>query len=365
MKKRLLITLLTICTVISITIGIASFSYAWLNKEPVYSFTLSTGDYPLLVNTNIYIPKFNYSEKAESVYDSSSSSFVDGNLGYEYGDSDGNVLKLEKNTGKDFNYKANTLDIKTGQMNPNVNGDESTNINKPVKGHVEINFPTLTSNIIDYSYQKLSMIGNSDNNYALNAKYFYCAFIEFLYLKQFFNAYLICIPHVVITGPDGVDLNDLIQFTFMDSDQNGPSFNYDNSKSTYLSVDSETGVVTTNGLNNQTENDIFYDYTSVTDRTRRTPTSTIQPIYVTTDEGATYSGREIAALSRVDGTTNANCYSYATVYGIYLNPVKLFDLIKQNKVTDLNFTLTLDFDFYLSDNNITNKDVAEIEGTEA
>ena len=365
MKKRLLITLLTICTVISITIGIASFSYAWLNKEPVYSFTLSTGDYPLLVNTNIYIPKFNYSEKAESVYDSSSSSFVDGNLGYEYGDSDGNVLKLKKNTGEDFNYKANTLDISTGQMNPNVNGDESTNINKPVKGHVEINFPSLTSNIIDYSYQKLSMIGNSDNNYALNAKYFYCAFIEFLYLKQFFNAYLICIPHVVITGPVGVDLNDLIQFTFMDSDQNGPSFNYDNSKSTYLSVDSGTGVVTTNGLNNQTENDIFYDYTSVTDRTRRTPTSTIQPIYVTTDKGATYSGREIAALSRVDGTTKENCYSYATVYGIYLNPVKLFDLIKQNKVTDLNFTLTLDFDFYLSDNNITNKDVAEIEGTEA
>ena len=365
MKKRLLITLLTICTVISITIGIASFSYAWLNKEPVYSFTLSTGDYPLLVNTNIYIPKFNYSEKAESVYDSSSSSFVDGNLGYEYGDSDGNVLKLKKNTGEDFNYKANTLDISTGQMNPNVNGDESTNINKPVKGHVEINFPSLTSNIIDYSYQKLSMIGNSDNNYALNAKYFYCAFIEFLYLKQFFNAYLICIPHVVITGPVGVDLNNLIQFTFMDSDQNGPSFNYDNSKSTYLSVDSETGVVTTNGLNNQTENDIFYDYTSVTDRTRRTPTSTIQPIYVTTDKGATYSGREIAALSRVDGTTKENCYSYATVYGIYLNPVKLFDLIKQNKVTDLNFTLTLDFDFYLSDNNITNKDVAEIEGTEA
>ena len=365
MKKRLLITLLTICTVISITIGIASFSYAWLNKEPVYSFTLSTGDYPLLVNTNIYIPKFNYSEKAESVYDSSSSSFVDGNLGYEYGDSDGNVLKLKKNTGEDFNYKANTLDISTGQMNPNVNGDESTNINKPVKGHVEINFPSLTSNIIDYSYQKLSMIGNSDNNYALNAKYFYCAFIEFLYLKQFFNAYLICIPHVVITEPVGVDLNDLIQFTFMDSDQNGPSFNYDNSKSTYLSVDSRTGVVTTNGLNNQTENDIFYDYTSVTDRTRRTPTSTIQPIYVTTDKGATYSGREIAALSRVDGTTKENCYSYATVYGIYLNPVKLFDLIKQNKVTDLNFTLTLDFDFYLSDNNITNKDVAEIEGTEA
>ena len=212
MKKRLLITLLTICTVISITIGIASFSYAWLNKEPVYSFTLSTGDYPLLVNTNIYIPKFNYSEKAESVYDSSSSSFVDGNLGYEYGDSDGNVLKLKKNTGTDFNYKANTLDINTGQMNPNVNGDESTNINKPVKGHVEINFPSLTSNIIDYSYQKLSMIGNSDNNYALNAKYFYCAFIEFLYLKQFFNAYLICIPHVVIKGPVGVDLNDLIQY---------------------------------------------------------------------------------------------------------------------------------------------------------
>ena len=40
--------------------------------------------------------------------------------------SGGTSVKLEKNTGKDFNYKANTLDINTGQMNPNVNGDESS-----------------------------------------------------------------------------------------------------------------------------------------------------------------------------------------------------------------------------------------------
>ena len=45
MKKRFLLPLITICTIISITIGIASFSYAWLSQVPSYEFILSTGDY--------------------------------------------------------------------------------------------------------------------------------------------------------------------------------------------------------------------------------------------------------------------------------------------------------------------------------
>ena len=58
MKKRFLLPLITICTVISITIGIASFSYAWLSQVPSYEFTLSTGDYPLIVKTNGYLTNF-------------------------------------------------------------------------------------------------------------------------------------------------------------------------------------------------------------------------------------------------------------------------------------------------------------------
>src|SRR5574344_1326306 len=102
MKKRFLLPLITVCTIISITIGIASFSYAWLSQVPSYTFTLSTGDYPLLVNTNIYVAKFNSRAKSETYnyYDSTNSnteiSSENGTLGYEYGDENGNILKLDK-----------------------------------------------------------------------------------------------------------------------------------------------------------------------------------------------------------------------------------------------------------------------------
>ena len=368
MKKRLLITLFTICTVISITIGIASFSYAWLSTIPTYEFTLSTGDYPLLVNTNIYVAKFNNRAKTEiyNTYDPANSNseitVSDGTLGYQYGDTNGNILKLDKTKVDNYNYKSYVLNNETGQMIPNVNGNEnSACIEKLANGIVNFNFPLLNCNIFDSEFQSLSMIGNSDNNYALNAKYFYCGFVEFLFLKQFFNAYLICIPEYDVTS-DSIskeNLTNLVQFTFIDSDQNDSHFNYNNSKSSYINVNND-GSVSTNGINNQTEDDIFYNYTSSENREFRNPSSTIQRIYQTEDKGVTYSGREIAAISRVDSVTASNCYSYASIYGIYLNPIQLFDIIKQKREADIQIKLSLTFKFYLSDNNMTNEDIENL-----
>lgn len=365
MKKRFLLPLITICTIISITIGIASFSYAWLNQVPSYSFTLSTGDYPLLVNANIYLAKYNSRAKEETYnyYDGTNTetTSTNGTLGYEYGDKNGNILKLDKTSVNNFNYKSYTLDNETGQMIPNVNGDQnSSSIDKTQKGKVTFNFPELSCDIFDVDNQGLSMIGNSLNNYSLNAKYFYVGFVEFLFLKQFFNAYLICLPSYSVSI-DGQKVNDLIQFTFIDSDQNDEHFNFDNSKSTYLTV-SDSGSVTTNGLLNQTENDVFYQYTTINDRTFRMPTSSMQNIYVTNDGGVTFSGREIAAISRIDDITKDNCYSYASVYGIYLNPVKLFELSKERNIGNSTINLSLTFDFYLSDNNISNEDIGFSNG---
>ena len=368
MNKRLLLPLITICTIISITIGIASFSYAWLNQVPSYSFTLSTGDYPLLVNTNIYLAKYNSRAKEETYnyYDGTNTetTSTNGTLGYEYGDKNGNILKLDKTSVNNFNYKSYTLDNETGQMIPNVNGvQNSSSIDKTQSGKVTFNFPELNCNMFDVGDQGFSSIGNSDNNYSLNAKYFYVGFIEFLFVKQFFNAYLICLPSYAVklkvdNKEDGADIVDLIQFTFIDSDQNNEYFNYENSKSTYLTV-SNTGSVTTNGLLNQSENDIFYNYTTVDNRTFRTPSSKMQNIYVTNDEEKTYTGREIAAISRVDNITNDNCYSYAAVYGIYLNPLKLFELYRNGNLYNKYISLSLTFDFYLSDNDISNEDIGK------
>ena len=64
-------------------------------------------------------------------------------------------------------------------------------------------------------------------------------------------------------------------------------------------------------------------------------------------------------ISRVDNITNDNCYSYAAVYGIYLNPLKLFELYRNGNLYNKYISLSLTFDFYLSDNDISNEDIGK------
>ena len=157
MKKRLLITLLTICTVISITIGIASFSYAWLSQVPSYEFTLSTGDYPLIVKTNGYLTDF---VSTPNVVDNGNGGT--GNL--DYNNENEGTLRLTRANFKTYTYSEELAkDV--------VNVDESSTVTA-TKGNLEISFSAITNNIID-STSGLGIIGNSNNGYALNNKYFY------------------------------------------------------------------------------------------------------------------------------------------------------------------------------------------------
>ena len=161
MKKRFLLPLITICTIISITIGIASFSYAWLSQIPSYEFTLSTGDYPLIVKTNGYLTDF---VSNPNVVDNGNGGT--GNLDYNNGNE--GTLRLTR-----ANFKTYTYSEELAKDVVNVDGTSKVTA---TKGNLEISFSAITNNIID-STSGLGIIGNSNNGYALNNKYFYVAFL--------------------------------------------------------------------------------------------------------------------------------------------------------------------------------------------
>ncbi len=318
MKKRFLLPLITICTVISITIGIASFSYAWLSQVPSYEFTLSTGDYPLIVKTNGYLTDF-----VNTPIEVDNGNGGTGNLDYNNGNQ--GTLRLTR-----ANFKTYTKSEELAKDVVNVDGTSTVTA---TKGNLEISFSSITNNIID-STSGLGIIGNSNNGYALNNKYFYVAFLEFIFVKQYFDAYLICEPTILENESNN---NDMFKFSFIDSDQTIDGYGTDY-KTKMISSD-ESGVISVNSPLGTSDNVLFGEVSE-----------TPQAIY--TNDGTKNTARKINSLSR--SLNNTPCYSYACIYGIYLDPVAYFGVLKKGAISALeNVTLSLSFDFYLCDNLIT------------
>ena len=314
MKKRFLLPLITICTIISITIGIASFSYAWLSQVPSYEFTLSTGDYPLIVKTNGYLTNF---VSTPNVVDNGNSGT--GNLDYNNGNE--GTLRLTR-----ANFKKYTYVEELAEDVVNVNGSSTVTA---TKGNLEITFSAITNNIID-STSGLGIIGNSNNGYALNNKYFYVAFLEFIFVKQYFDAYLICEP----TIPKNGNPSNIFKFCFLDSDQS--ALDYGSDYKTQM-ISDNNGVISVNSTNGTTDNVLFGEVSD-----------TPKAIY----DGGTNAARKINSLSR--SINNTPCYSYACIYGIYLDPIAYFEALKKGTINALkDVTLSLSFDFYLCDNLIS------------
>lgn len=314
MKKRFLLPLITICTIISITIGIASFSYAWLNQIPSYEFTLSTGDYPLIVKTNGYLTDF---VSTPNVVDNGNGGT--GNL--DYNNKNEGTLRLTR-----ANFKTYTYSEELAKDVVNVDGSSTVTA---TKGNLEISFSKITNNIID-STSGLGIIGNSNNGYALNNKYFYVAFLEFIFVKQYFDAYLICEP----TIPKNGNPSNMFKFCFLDSDQS--ALDYGSDYKTQM-ISDNNGVISVNSTNGTTDNVLFGEVSD-----------TPKAIY----DGGTNAARKINSLSR--SINNTPCYSYACIYGIYLDPIAYFGALKKGDINALNnVTLSLSFDFYLCDNLIS------------
>ena len=320
MKKRFLLPLITICTVISITIGIASFSYAWLSQIPSYEFTLSTGDYPLIVKTNCYLTYF---VSTPNVVDNGNG--VTGNLDYNNGNE--GTLRLTRTNFKTYTYSEELAkDV--------VNVDESSKVTA-TKGNLEISFSAITNNIID-STSGLGIIGNSNNGYALNNKYFYVAFLEFIFVKQYFDAYLICEPTILENESNN---NDMFKFSFIDSDQTIDGYGTD--YKTKMISSSADGVITVNSINGEQSDKALFGEVN----------NSPKAIYKDDGSGNRGEARKINSLSRV--VENDPCYSYACVYGIYLDPLVYFSALKNNTFDALsNVTLDISFNFYLCDNVI-------------
>ena len=314
MKKRFLLPLITICTIISITIGIASFSYAWLSQVPSYEFTLSTGDYHLIVKTNGYLTDF---VSTPNVVDNGNGGT--GNLDYNNGNE--GTLRLTR-----ANFKTYTYSEELAKDVVNVDGTSKVTA---TKGNLEISFSAITNNIID-STSGLGIIGNSNNVYALNNKYFYVAFLEFIFVKQYFDAYLICEP----TIPKNGNPSNMFKFCFLDSDQS--ALDYGSDYKTQM-ISDNNGVISVNSTNGTTDNVLFGEVID-----------TPKAIY----DGGTNAARKINSLSR--SINNTPCYSYACIYGIYLDPIAYFGALKKGDINALNnVTLSLSFDFYLCDNLIS------------
>ena len=318
MKKRFLLPLITICTIISITIGIASFSYAWLSQVPSYEFTLSTGDYPLIVKTNGYLTDF-----VNTPNEVDNGNGGTGNL--DYNNENEGTLRLTR-----ANFKKYTYIEELAKDVVNVDGTSKVTA---TKGNLEISFSAITNNIID-STSGLGIIGNSNNGYALNNKYFYVAFLEFIFVKQYFDAYLICEPTILKNGHDDISM---FKFSFIDSDQTIDGYGTDY-KTKMISSD-ESGVISVNSPSGTTDNVLFGEVFDA-------------PQAIFTDDGTKQTARKINSLSRSLKKTPS--YSYACIYGIYLDPIVYFEALKKGTINALkDVTLSLSFDFYLCDNLIT------------
>ena len=129
----------------------------------------------------------------------------------------------------------------------------------------------------------------------------------------------------------------MFKFSFLDSDQSVADYGSDY-KTQMISSD-ESGVISVNSPAGTTDNVLFGDVSAT-------------PKAIFTDDGTKQTARKINSLSR--SLNNTPCYSYACIYGIYLDPVAYFGALKKGAIDALeNVTLSLSFDFYLCDNLIT------------
>ena len=200
MKKRLLLTSLSLFSLFSLIVSVISFSYAWLNKIPEYKFELSTGDYPLIVTTNLYTTYFTYTNRSTSI-----DTNTNVNLDYK-----NQQLHLTQERFKSYDFNSDTPSPSYG---PNGSYETSSD-----SGTLTIHFNAVTNNIISKSLSELSIIGSSTNGYQLNNKYFYVAFIEFLFYKEFFDAYLTCTPQIIKQEGDKeteTDYSVFFKFSFL------------------------------------------------------------------------------------------------------------------------------------------------------
>lgn len=320
MKKRLLLISTSLFSVITLAIGVVSFSYAWLAQEPKYHFTITTGDYPLLVKSNLYTPGFEYTDRQVSPDGTTST-----NLDYQ------NLkLKLNKERYKSFNYDSNSIDIdsETGKTD--------------ASGTLTLSFKALTKNILDSTkildttFTNLSMIGNSSNGYALDNRYFYVAFIEFLFVKEFFDAYLKC-------EATSETKSNLFKYTFLDSDQTDKSQN--------KMVNFINGTVKIDEQNKTSLYDVSLSDQPIDALFNRTPESSLKNINDPENNG-NIEFKKISPLATK--VANEICYSYAVVYGIYVDPAIL--LSKNPTKLEVEGTLKLSFKFTLSDSSVAYED---------
>ena len=302
MKKRLLLIFTSLFSIITLAIGIVSFSYAWLAQEPEYHFTLTTGDYPLLVKSNLYTTSFECTDRQVNPDGSA-------NTNLDYLDP---KLRLTKERYKSFDYSENKINIspETGKTD--------------ASGILTLSFKALTKNILDET-SKLSIIGNSSNGYALNNKYFYVAFIEFLFVKEFFDAYFIC-------NASSNTTSSFFKYTFLDSVQ---TVDPANNKLSFINISKDTD----NPPNEVSLNDPIRN---VDDLFNSTPKQTLTDIYDTD----TNKSKKITSLATKIG--DEICYTYAVVYGIYVDPT----ILLSKNTTALEGTLSLSFEFTLSDSSI-------------
>ena len=130
----------------------------------------------------------------------------------------------------------------------------------------------------------------------------------------------------------------MFKFSFLDSDQSAADYGSDY-KTQMISSDESSGVISVNSPSGTTDNVLFGEVFDAP-----------QAIY--TNDGTKNTARKINSLSR--SINNTPCYSYACIYGLYLDPIAYFDALKKGTINALkDVTLSLSFDFYLCDNLIT------------
>lgn len=281
MKKKTAIVLLSTSLTLGVSLASIYVTYSWLST-PKYNFYLSTGDYPLQVITNIYLTSF------QATKDSTDFGYGDSNLVLSqspFGNSQNAV----------YNYKHYDQNKK-----PNVNGETISD-----SGDVTITFPSLSQNFAVNSDGSIkdNYLSDSSHEYMLKNDHFYVAFIEFLFIKQYFSAYLTVEPKIT-------DTNDAFKYV---------SYSDKTNKNKTCLIDKDDTSIAKSLMNYGTY----------------IPQSTIN----------TVSNEEVNSDSNTDANGNS-CYAFALVYAIYLDPsVSLH--------TTSTYSLTLDFEFTLSDSAIS------------
>ncbi|MGM9873299.1 MAG: hypothetical protein ACI31G_00025 [Bacilli bacterium] len=298
MKKRKLVvsTLLSLCVLSTLTI---TFSLSWLSN-PIYNdIIITTGDYPLTIKTNIYLLKENPTDNTNS--------------------------RLNQNLLGD-ELKANHVSKTVENGKIYVDGSE---ISDSSTGTLTINFSNLSyeffnNTVMSYIYEYDDFSSLSDTTYTLKNEFFHFAFIEFIFIKPYFSAYLNASLSIEINGsniPDELIKINSIEDTINKNkiellkDYNGETYADDNLKALTNSDPSS------------------YESLPNTIKVTEDNTQIIgNPNTITVDD------------------KQKECYALAKAYSLYLNPFVYFPYIKENG--SINFSLNIVGSFLLSDQEI-------------